>query len=116
VVALTTQTAKYTLREARQIHGMTRKDLVKASGISMTTIQQIEGEGSGKTHIGVAELLAEELGLEVCEIKWPRGITHRGRPPLTGVRITTTVMVETEQICPVHYITLPVTGDCDMCA
>lgn len=119
---------KYTLKEARQVHGLSRQDLSVLSGIAALTIYNIEKEGVSKTHDGVAMALADALGLEVWEINWPRGLTHLGRPPKTGkpltVRRTVTVTISEEvqitasgvPICARHFIALPATGICDDCS
>ncbi len=88
----------------------------------MSAINAIEQGGDFKTNIGVAELLAAALGLEVREIDWPRGLSHLGRPPKTGKRImkrtfTITICEEVEitddtPVCSDCNLTIPLVGVC----
>jgi DNA-binding XRE family transcriptional regulator len=120
-------TKKYTLKEARTLLGLSKRELSKESGISLNAINAIENGGAYKTNEGVALALAEALALEVHEIKWPRGLSHLGRPPETGKPITvsrTITLSLTEEItissdqslCPRHFIVLPANGQCDFCS
>jgi DNA-binding XRE family transcriptional regulator len=124
---LTTQ-QKYTLKEARSILGLSKRELSRESGISLSAINSIENGGKFRTNNGVALALAEALGMEVHEIKWPRGRSDLGRPALTGKPITvkrTFTITVTEEIvitsehplCPKHFTVLPAgTGVCDFCS
>jgi DNA-binding XRE family transcriptional regulator len=107
----------YTLKEAREILGLSKKDLSKASGISMASIRYIEDDVKrvSKTNYGVALELARALGLSVEEIKWPRGLTNEGRPPKTGTPIAAYVVIRTA-LCPSCFMELPSSSICDNCS
>jgi DNA-binding XRE family transcriptional regulator len=124
---LTTE-QKYTLKEARTLLGMSKRDLSKASGISLSAINSIENGGKFQTNNGVALALAEALALEVHEIKWPRGRSDLGRPAKTGkpitirrtftISVTEEITIDSEHpLCPRHFMVLPTgTGVCDFCS
>jgi len=105
----------YTLKEARDIHGLSQRALSELSGISTNTIGDIEAGGVFKTHEGVALVLADKLALEVNEIYWPRGLSKVGRPPLTGKPLAPNVFL-VMQLCGSCFIALPATGICDDCS
>jgi DNA-binding XRE family transcriptional regulator len=126
VVFLTTQ-QKYTLKQARELLGMSRRDLRKASGISLAAINAVEKGGQYKTSESVAEALADAVALDVNEIEWPRGLSHLGRPAKTGkpivykrtftVSVTEEVTVTSDQpMCIKHFVTYPRDGECDRCS
>lgn len=125
-------THKLTPKEAREILGLSRKEVVNLSGLSMATICRIESdETEWNIHYLVAELLAETLACSVDEIEWPRSLSHHGRPPLTGRslerklprRVTTVTVVEmtrysvvTEACCPnCKIVQAPINGACACC-
>lgn len=119
-------TKQYTLKEAREELGMTKRDLSRESGISMAAINAVENGSAYKTSEGVAKALAEALALEVHEIAWPRGLSHLGRPAKSGkpiiIRRTVTYSMTEEvsitsddPICPKHFTTYPRSGNCDLC-
>lgn len=109
---------KYTLKEARAIHGMKQKDLAEASGVSQATVSCIE-RPTEKNKFAVneetAKLLARALACDVNEIHWPNGVSYRGRPPCSGIKLTRTITGTIESICPNHFIVLPVSGECPHC-
>lgn len=109
---------QFTLREAQRMRGLSDKALSKLSGISASAIYGIHsGTSPFQTHIGVAELLAEALQMEISDIKWPKGLSNRGRPPLTGTPITVNVTIVNGKICPTCHIALPLCGGpCDNCS
>ena len=109
-----TDHAKYTLEEARKILNIKRSELAEQSGIAYSTIESIERENRlYKIHEEVAWALASTLGLEVTEIKWPTSLSHRGRPPKTGVPIRVKVTTEiVAEVCPRCFCTFSATGTC----
>ncbi|HCZ28855.1 TPA: hypothetical protein DHU97_03910 [Candidatus Saccharibacteria bacterium] len=121
---LTTKT--YTVQEAMDILGMSKRDLVEASGLNCNTVKRILSNDPEEfnTRLETAILIAEALGLTIHEIKWPRDITRVGRPPHTGCPITTvtktitiTRVVEIKvPVCPTCRLELPLTGVCDTCS
>ena len=122
-------TEKYTLKEAREILGFSKKKLSEDSGISMAAISAIEGGGAYKTSEGVALALSEALALEVYEIDWPRGLSHLGRPAKTGkpigmsvkrvftITVTEEVTVTSDRpLCSTCFTELPAVARCDYCS
>ncbi len=108
-------TQQYTLEQARDILGITRRQLADQSGISWHAIWYIEtGKSVCSTNQTVALALAETLGLEVNEIDWPRGISHLGRPAKTGKPIQG-IATRVISTCSIHNIALPASGECDDC-
>ena len=105
---------KYTLQKARKILGLKRSDLAQQSGIAYNTIKSIESENRQyQIHEGVAQALAAALGLDVTEIQWPNSLSHRGRPPKTGVPIRIKVTTEIEAVaCPECFCIPSSSGSC----
>jgi len=115
IVILTTR--RYTLKEARNVLGMSREDLSRASGVSISTIARIEnGDQPWSTNIETAMRLASALALTPDEIVWPHGLSFLGRRPLSGVPLTKK-KEEPAGLgqCPDCYLLLPYTGICGNC-
>ena len=117
-------TKKITLKQARESAGLeTMQDLAEESGISITTIRGIENNiGEFKTSYDVAIALAKAVGLEISDIKWPRGLSNLGRPaksghPLVLKRTITITIVEELLVCDKCHLALPAsTRECDYCS
>lgn len=112
---------KWTLQQAREINGWSKTRLSQESGISMAAIGAIENGGEFKTSYGVAFALTEALGLEIADIKWPRGLSDLGRPAKTGApllkkRTITLTITEEYLVCGKCHMTLPLTRKCDDCS
>ena len=124
VVDITT-TKMYTVKEARVLRGMSRRQLATATNLSIGTIGAIENDsGKYKNHIGVAVAIADALALEVSEIVWPRGLSVKGRPPHTGkpisrkhLSLVADIVLEPEvECCNDCNLELPVVRVCGFCA
>lgn len=55
------------IRDLRKSHGLTQKDLAKATGISPLTMFNIE-KGKKETTLGVIERLAQQLGVSPSDL------------------------------------------------
>ena len=124
---MTTTQHRLTLREAREMLGLSRPELAERADVSVSSIRRIEDGSIHQTKVDVAERLADALALCVHEMVWPNGMTLQGRPPGTGTAIsftttTTWTMTQTltitspERLCPIHFTTLATgTGECGSC-
>jgi len=94
----------------------TVSDLALKAGVDTNTVlRAMTPGGKASTNNTSAEAIAAALGLTVSQVLWPNGTTNRGRPAATGVPVARTAQYH-EDVCPVHYITLPTSKLCDMCA
>lgn len=103
--------------EALEILELTPHDLVAMTGLGFDAIRRAVMGGNKRTNLGTADLIARALGVSVRELDWPSGLTHEGRPPLTGGSYT--VHTETnDRYCsnPEHNLLLPLSGVCALCA
>lgn len=105
--------ARITLREARLTLEMTRHDLAIASGVSVAVIRRVENGGDdARIKDETACLIARSLACSVEEIDWPKGLSDRGRPPLTGAARRCGKITQAKY-CPFCNLELPATGICD---
>lgn len=103
---------KPTLKELRKQYELSKKDLSELSGVSVNAITAAEDPNHRyKTNYSVALLLAEALYVEVCDIRWLRGLSNIGRPALTGRKITIVIEQQSKQ-CPIHFVALTPKGAC----
>ncbi len=123
------------LQELREDAGFTVAELAEYTGLSTSTIYGIEnGTSEFKTHVGVAQILAETFDCDVNDIFTSEELSHRGRPPLTGkpighvtsmleVSVTKNGQTETFRLfhelegsaCERCHIVMPLTGKCPFC-
>lgn len=123
-------TTKFTVAELLEILDKKPKWLIKKTGLSATTIYRNLDDSPEyhKTQEAVAAAIANALGVSVNEIKWPRGLSERGRPAYTGknqngncttettqISITVTVTRFVTPCCPIHHLQLSVSGNCSGC-
>jgi DNA-binding XRE family transcriptional regulator len=96
---------------------MSVKKLAEKTKLADSTIYKIENMSSPfKTHIEVAELIAEALECKLLDIFYKEELSHAGRPPLTGGKITVATVTTIEQkFCGIHFIELPKCGTCSFC-
>jgi hypothetical protein len=106
---------KITLAHAMGVLELSAADLVRMTGLGAGAVSRAISGGSHQTNIYTAALIAEALGMEICELSWPAGLTDAGRPPLTGVACTVKPRFA-EKYCEKHHLALPLSGICDMCA
>lgn len=123
-------TTKLTVAELLEILDKTPKWLIKKTKLSPTTIYRNLDDSPEycKTQEAVAVAIADALGVSVNEIKWPRGLSERGRPAYTGknqngnctsettqISVTVTVTRSAAPCCPIHHLQLSVSGVCSGC-
>lgn len=127
-------TTQYTVAELLDMFGKTPSWLIKKTKLSPGTIYRNLDDSPEycKTHETVASAIADAFGIEVCEIKWPRGISDLGRHAYTGksnldgnttervtteftVTVTVKKTVTTEALCPIHNLILSISGSCVSC-
>ena len=103
------------LRNIRESHGLTVRDLHDLSGIAVGTIYRIEnGDLAYKVNDCTAKALADALYLDVYDIFEPHELSPYGRPPMTGCPISPKHS-QPEKVCPGCNYALPATGVCDDC-
>lgn len=56
------------IRAARRAQGLTQEDLARVSGVSVSTIQNIERDAYTKPHPANLEALCEALGIDVPDV------------------------------------------------
>jgi len=59
-----------TVRELREAHGLTQFDLAVKSGVSLSSVVNIEA-GRQEPRVSLAEKIAGALGISVADIAWP---------------------------------------------
>ena len=88
------------IKELREAKGLTREELMDLSGLSQSTIWKAEERQDYVVFNEVtAQTQCRSLGVEIDDVFRPNQITHRGRPPQTGVPRKLS-REETEVICP----------------
>lgn len=58
------------LRQERQKRGWSQRRLARETGLSQTTISNIEGVGSASVRTDTIELIAGKLGLKPSSLCW----------------------------------------------
>jgi transcriptional regulator with XRE-family HTH domain len=108
---------KHRLHWVRKAKNMSVKVLAEKTNLAVSTIYKIENISSPfKTHIEVAELIAEALECKPSDIFYKEELSRVGRPPLTGGKVTVTMITTIEQkFCGIHFIELPTCGTCGFC-
>jgi DNA-binding XRE family transcriptional regulator len=97
----------------RENNGLTRRELSVLSEICPTTIYRIEsGDTTFNINVETAQSLADTLCVKVEELFSPFELSHLGRPPHTGKRLTLRP-ARLNQVCPGCFLQLPATGICD---
>lgn len=106
------------LHVARLACGYSVERLAELANISASAIYRIEGGHSPhKTHVGVAEALAEALNVEVSALFDPLlDLTEQGRPPHTGKSCQKSVASKVHEVmCPNCFVMTPTHVECDTC-
>ena len=70
--------------DALEILDITVEDLVQATNLNPGAVVRAILGGPHMIHYTVAEAIADQLGVKVDELAWPREITDLGRPAHTG--------------------------------
>lgn len=65
-----TEPARKTVRQLREACGLTQFDLAARSGVSLSTVVNIEA-GRHEPRISFAEKIAAVLGVSIADIAWP---------------------------------------------
>ena len=65
-----TEPARKTVRQLREDRGLTQFDLAAQSGVSLSTVVNIEA-GRQEPRVSLAEKIATALGVSVADIAWP---------------------------------------------
>lgn len=115
--ALVASDTKYTPAELLKLYGVSIAWLIQVTKLGHQSVHRaVYGDGEWKTNVTVAESIAEALGVTIDEVEWPNGLSNLGRPAHTGKPLKASQDTAKLEYCPVHYIQLPVSGVCDMCA
>lgn len=133
------------LRDELKARGWKPTDLVRETGLGIDAVRRAIMGGSKRTNIRTARRIADAMGGKVDDFFWPAGLTHVGRPPLTGGSYARGTHCETpdkstkastdlardnvtliemrrrifeDKFCsnPEHNLVLPLSGLCGMCA
>lgn len=92
------------------------QELSELSEISESAIYRIERGSPHDVHLGVAMALAGALDCEIRDLFDSIELTHKGRPPHTGVPLGKSDAVLSDDICPSCRLTKPRgTKTCDSC-
>ena len=81
---MTVVAPQYTLKEACEILEVSPKELAKMTDLNPGTIKDALDHGKFNKNVVTAQLITGALGMEMHEIKWLKGVSGDGRPPLTG--------------------------------
>ena len=106
------------LGAVRYENGLTIRDLSELSDISPGAIYRIEqGDSLHKTHVGVAQALADVFDLAVEDLFDEKDLTHLGRPPHTGRPLRLADELDCRDVvCPDCHLVLCRAGtDCYFC-
>ena len=101
------------------------KTLAQRSGLSLGDISDLTGLSVGAIHNAIyggnhrindvtADAIAYLFDRQVAEVIWPRPTTNTGRPPYTGVCVSTAVATK-EELCPACNAVLASNGACSIC-
>lgn len=104
------------LKKMRAHWGLSVQELSELSEISTSAIYRIERGSPHDVHLGVAMALSDALDCELRDLFDTIELTHKGRPPHTGVPIGTADVIANSDICPSCQLAKP-TGSktCDNC-
>lgn len=102
------------LQTLRKERGMSVEDLSRATGLSKSTIYNIESGGHCPNESTV-QLLAEVFDVKVSEFRLPRGTTHLGKPAQAAGRTGKSSVKMYGEICPDCFTQRSLTGDCGNC-
>lgn len=114
---MSTQSGLITLKQARELRGWSQYGLARRAGVSQPTVSKIEnGYLNCATSYDVAYALSEALDIQITDINWPFGLTHRGRP----MGSSAVIRHDDEQAakppkCASCFTILPRSGHCDFC-
>lgn len=114
---MSTQSGLLTLKQARELRGLSQYGLARCAGVSQPTVSKIEnGYLNCATSHDVAHALSDALDIRITDINWPFGLTHRGRPmgAMTEVRHPDEEAAKTPK-CASCFTILPRSGHCDFC-
>lgn len=114
---VTPDSDKLTFKQHRLARGLSQQEVARGAGVSTATVSYIESDSNRfRTSYGSALLLTAFLGIEICDVRWLRGLSDAGRPAGSGRALRLVTTEPEERLCPVHFIALPATGICDDCS
>lgn len=117
VQIVTSDADKLTLEQHRIAAGLSRAELAQLAGIHPGTVAKAESlEYQFNTNIGSAYAMTKVLGIEICDVRWLRDVSHVGRPAGTGCPLTLVPEPPAAPICKTCFMELPATGICDDCS
>lgn len=76
--------SKITPNQGLEILGITMADIVSQTGLGDQSVSRAFMGGKVRTNTKTAQLIADAMGIPMDQLEWPSGLTHVGRPPLTG--------------------------------
>jgi len=105
------------LEDILRQRNMSPATLSEISNVPLSTIQTIiRGDSPYYTNNLVAEMICGALELRENQIRWPKGVSYRGRPGGTGKLIGfRNTPAPARDVCPEHFIERSVNGDCAQC-
>ena len=123
------ETAWIEFNDLFALFDITSDDLVELTGLSKSTISSMRNgnpdgyKTSQAVAVGIVNAINELFGvpakpvLQLQEVNWPRGLSHLGRPPLSGGTSTGPIPVFSDRRCNDCFLILPVAADkCDCTA
>jgi transcriptional regulator with XRE-family HTH domain len=114
---VTPDSDKLTFKQHRLARGLSQQEVALGAGVSTATVSCVESDSYRfRTSYGSALLLTAFLGIEVCDVRWLRGLSDVGRPAGSGRALRLVPTPPIAPLCPVHFIALPATGVCDDCS
>lgn len=102
---------------ARNNRGLSREEVARKSGLSLSWICQIEsGHKQHNIQQDAAYKYASALGYTVKEIEWSKDLSQYGRPPLTGGKYCQETTSLDEVLCnECSILQAPINGSCSCC-
>ena len=70
------QTARKAIKAWREERGISQMEVARRTGASLSAIQGIES-GHTEPRIGMAQKIADALGVTLDEVEWPHGDPER---------------------------------------
>ncbi|UTX51124.1 hypothetical protein KI440_02870 [Candidatus Saccharibacteria bacterium TM7i] len=112
----TDDTERYPIAVAMGVLGVDVPWLVQETGLNHNVVRRAMMGGKKRIKYDTAYLIADALGMGIEELQWPSGLTHLGRPPLTGTgTLSYSVPSVPRPSCPEHFILLSSAGNCSYC-
>ena len=96
---------------------ITIEELIEVSGLDANAVKRaVLGGGRHQIHITVAETISEWLGVKDWRsLEWPREVTQKGRPALTGGQYRRGLPVTPADVCATCNTQRSCAGTC-LCA